>query len=94
MEEKEPVSFTLRVQEFVKKNLLFVFLVVIGVLLLGIGIFQYFKSQESGIEFVSSSPAGSDPAGAVKVLQVQKSQLISREVCKNREFTISLKAQE
>jgi competence protein ComEA len=54
MEEKESVSFQVRAQEFVKKNLLFISLVSAGVLFVGIGIFQYFKPQKSGIEFVNS----------------------------------------
>ena len=66
MEEKEPVALQVRAQEFAKKNLLFVSLVLIGALLIGIGIFQYFKPQSNGIEFVSGSLAGSDPAEEVK----------------------------
>ena len=54
MDEKEPVSYVVLAQEFVKKNLLFVSLVLIGFLLVVVGIFQYFKPQKSGIEFVSS----------------------------------------
>lgn len=54
MEEKESVSKISRAQEFVKKNLLFILPLLIGLFLVGTGIFQYFKPQKSGIEFINS----------------------------------------
>lgn len=57
MEEKEQVSYIVQAREFVKKNVLFVSLISAGVLLLGVGLFQYFASKNTGgeIEFVSGS---------------------------------------
>jgi len=46
--------------EFIKKNLLYVGLISLGLMLMMLGVFQYFssKSDTSDIEFTSSSSAG------------------------------------
>lgn len=57
MEEKENVSYTAHIQEFVKKNILFVGCLGLGFALCIIGLFQYFisKSGQNDVQFVTSS---------------------------------------
>ena len=58
MEEKP--SHQEVILEFIKKNLLYVGLISLGLMLMMLGVFQYFssKSDTSDIEFTSSSSAG------------------------------------
>lgn len=62
MEENEQLPFQARVIEFAKKNLLVIGLIGMGVILVGIGLFQYFasKDQNNSVEFI--------PAGAKQVV--------------------------
>ena len=74
MDEKEQPQEV--VIEFIKKNLLFVGLISLGVLLVIIGIFQYFssKSKSSDIEFTSNTnsqveSAARDVKGVASILK-------------------------
>lgn len=53
----ENVTLNVQVFKFVMKNLLFVSLIVIGVILVGVGLFQYFASKggENSLEIVSNA---------------------------------------
>lgn len=57
MEENEPLPFQARATEFVKKNFLFIGLVATGVILVGIGLVQYFTSKEqvNSVEFIPAT---------------------------------------
>ena len=61
-EKKSPQEVIL---EFIKKNILFVGLLLLGVVLLFIGVFQYFasKSNSSDLEFTSSTSPHADAVG-------------------------------
>ena len=62
---EETQSSQERIFEFIKKNLLFVGLIVLGVLLMVLGVFQYLasKSDSSDIEFISSENQTTDVKG-------------------------------